>query len=174
MWISEEFGGHDSLQIVYCFLPHQLVRFLQILCRDGRIQLPCDAHRPAALVLYVVRNPKECIGGSPNGIRLEFPNEEEHLTSLLPMVDVPLSGSGCLCRSALTLPVEQGLIDGVILIHCGGGIVFVSFVQRHEEHIQLLLRQPLYSFAHGGGLQKVQRYKQLVAGSQSPAPPDGQ
>ena len=52
----------------------------------------------------------------------------------------------------------------IILVHGGGRVILVRFVQGHKEYVQLLFRQPLHALADSGGLQKVQCYQQLVAG----------
>ena len=79
-------------------------------------------------------------------------------------MDVPLPGGRIFCSRALALPVEQAFVDGIILVHGGGGVILVCFVQGHKEYVQLLFRQPLHALADSGGLQKVQCYQQLVAG----------
>ena len=65
---------------------------------------------------------------------------------------------------ALTLPVEQAFVDGIVLAHGGGRVILVCLVQGHKEHVQLLFRQPFHALADSGGLQKVQRHQQLDAG----------
>lgn len=80
------------------------------------------------------------------------------------MVNVPLSGWRIRRCGALALPVKQALIDGVVVIHGGRRVVLIGLIQRHKEHIQLLLSQPLDALAHRGRFQKVQRYQQLITG----------
>ena len=60
--------------------------------------------------------------------------------------------------------MEQALIDGIIVVHGGWRIVLIRFVQRHKEHVDVFLRQPLHALTNGGRLHKVQRYQELVAG----------
>ena len=60
--------------------------------------------------------------------------------------------------------MEQALVDRIIVVHGRGRIVFIGLIQRHKEYIQLLLRQPLHAFAHGGRLHEVHRHQQLIAG----------
>ena len=55
-------------------------------------------------------------------------------------MDVALPGGRVFGGGALALPVEQVLVDGVIVIHGGGRVVLIRLVQRHKEHVQLLLR----------------------------------
>ena len=62
------------------------------------------------------------------------------------------------CRGALALPMEQALIDGIIVVHGGWRIVLVRLVQRHKEHVDVFLRQPLHALTNGGRLHKVQRH----------------
>ena len=65
---------------------------------------------------------------------------------------------------ALTLPVEQAFVDGIVLVHGGGRVILVCLVQGHKEYVQLLFRQPFHTFADGSRLQKAQRHQQLDAG----------
>ena len=60
--------------------------------------------------------------------------------------------------------MEQAFVDGIILVHGGGRVVFIRLVQGHKEYVQLLFRQPFHALADSGGLQKVQRHQQLVTG----------
>ena len=98
------------------------------------------------------------------GICLKLAHEQQHLASFFPVMDVALPGGRVFGGGALALPVEQALVDGIILVHGGGGVILVRFVQGHKEHVQLLFRQPFHALADGSRLQKVQRHQQLVAG----------
>ena len=98
------------------------------------------------------------------GLCLELAHEQQHPASLCPVMDVALPGGRVFGGGALALPVEQALVDGIILVHGGGGVILVRFVQGHKEHVQLLFRQPLHALADSGRLQKVQRHQQLVTG----------
>ena len=60
--------------------------------------------------------------------------------------------------------MEQAFVDGIVVIHGGWRIVLVSLIECHKEHIQLLLRQPLYTLTDSGGFQKIQGNQQLVTG----------
>lgn len=103
-------------------------------------------------------------GTAEAGICLEFSDKQQYTTALFPVVDVSLSGGrGFGCR-ALALPVEQALVDGIIVVHGGGRVILVSLVQGHKEHIQLLFRQPLHTLTDGRRLQEIQCHQQLVAG----------
>ena len=117
-------------------------------------------------MLDIVHGAKVGISGgtAETGICLELPDKQQNTASLFPVMDVPLSGGGVLGRCALTLPVEQVLVDGIIVVHGGGRIILVGFVQGHKEHIQLLFRQPLHTFTNGRWFQEIQCYQQLVAG----------
>ena len=98
------------------------------------------------------------------GVCLELADKQQHAVSLLPVVNVSLPDGRVLCSCALALPVEQALVDGVILVHSGGRVVFVRFVQSHKENVQILVRQPLHAFADSRRFQKVQCDQQLVTG----------
>ena len=77
-------------------------------------------------------------------------------------MDVALPGGRVFGGGALALPVEQTLVDGIILVHGDGGVILVCLVQGHKEYVQLLFRQPLHALADSGRLQKVQCYQQLL------------
>ena len=84
------------LVIVVALLPHhQFVGLLQILRRDGGVQLPRDVHGPGALMLDVVRRAEIGIRcrGVKYPVRFKLPDEQQYTAPLLPMMDVPLAGS---------------------------------------------------------------------------------
>ena len=103
-------------------------------------------------------------GTAETGIRFELPDKQQHTASFLPVMDIPLSGGRIFGCGALALPVKQVLVDGIIVVHGGGRVILVGFVQGHKEHIQLLFRQPLHTFTNGRWFQEIQCYQQLVAG----------
>ena len=74
------------------------------------------------------------------GICLELTHEQQHPASFFPVMDVPLPGGRVFGGGALALPVEQALVDGIILVHGGGRVILVCFVQGHKEYVQLLFR----------------------------------
>ena len=76
-------------------------------------------------MLDVVRRSQEGVGCCAHHIGFEFPHKQQHLAAPLPVVNVALSyGTGIRSR-ALALPMEQALINGIIVVHGGGRIVFV-------------------------------------------------
>ena len=101
---------------------NELVCLFQKLRRNGPVQRPGDIHGPAALVLYVVGGAQEGVrlGAPCNPVCLELPDEQQHSAPPLPMVDIPLTGRRVRRRGALALPVEQALVDGVVVVHGGG------------------------------------------------------
>lgn len=66
-------------------------------------------------MLNIVHGAKVGISGGPAeaGSCLELPDKQQNTASLFPVMDVPLSGGGVLGRCALTLPVEQVLVDEI-------------------------------------------------------------
>ena len=148
-------------------LPHdQFVGLFEELCRDRAVQPPCDVHGAGTLVLHIVHRAQIGIRSctAKTGICLELAHEQQHPASFFPVMDVALPGGRVFGGGALALPVEQAFVDGIILVHGGGGVILVCLVQGHKEYVQLLFRQPLHALADSGGLQKVQSYQQLVAG----------
>ena len=59
-----------------------------------------------------------CSAGNP--IRLEFADEQKHAAAALLMMNIPLPCRRIRGRRALTLPVEQLAVDGIIIIHRRG------------------------------------------------------
>ena len=96
-------------------------------------------------MLDILRRAQVCICGGTvqHAIRLELANEKQHPAPALAMMDVPLTRRRQCRRGALTLPMEQCLVDRIILIHGGRGIILVRLVQCDQEYVQLLLGQPL-------------------------------
>ena len=101
-------------------------------------------------------------GTAKTGLCLELAHEQQHPASFFPVMDVALPGGRVFGGGALALPVEKAFVDGIILVHGGGGVILVRFVQGHKEYVQLLFRQPLHALADSGRLQKVQCYQQLL------------
>ena len=101
---------------------HQLIRLLQILRRDRVVQLPGDVHGTASGMSDVVCGSQEGIGGCANDVILEFPDEEQDFAAFLTMIDIPLAHRAGGVSGGLALPVEQLLIDGVIVVHGRGGV----------------------------------------------------
>ena len=95
-----------------------------------------------------------CSSGASYTVGLELTDKQQHLASALYMMDIALASGRVLCRGALTLPVEQALIDGVVVIHGRGRIILVGLIECHKEHVKLLIRQPLDALAHGAGFMK--------------------
>ena len=77
-------------------------------------------------------------------------DKQQHPAAALFMMNITLACWRILRRCALTLPMKQILIDRVVVVHGGGGIVLVGLVERHKEYIEPLVRQPLNALTHGG------------------------
>ena len=88
-------------------------------------------------MFYIVCSSQEGIRlcSTADPIRFELSDKQQHFAPAFPVVNIPLPCRR-ICRcSALTLPMEQALVDGVVLVHSGWRIVLISFIQRHKEHI---------------------------------------
>ena len=69
-------------------------------------------------MLYIVCGSQEGVGfrATCHPVCFELPDKQQHFASPLPVMDIPLPG-GRVCRcGALALPVEQTLVDGVVVI----------------------------------------------------------
>ena len=117
-------------------------------------------------MLHIICGAKEGVRlrAARNPVFLEFADEKKNAVSHLFVVDIALCGGRLLGCRALALPVKQRFVDGIILVHGGRGILLVGLVQRHKEHIQLLIRKVFDAFPHSGGLHKIQRHQDLVPG----------
>ena len=65
-------------------LPHyQLICLLQELRRDRAVQLPCDIHRPAALVFHIACRAEIgiCFSTAGHAVRLELADEQQNLAA---------------------------------------------------------------------------------------------
>lgn len=79
------------------------------------------------------------------------------------MVDVALSSRGGRRRGALTLPVEERLVDGVVLVERCGGVILFCFLERHEENVQLFLRQTFDTFSDVFWRELVQGHEAFIS-----------
>ena len=114
-------------------------------------------------MFHIVGRPQESIRCRTGQIIFELPHKQQNLRAQFPMVDITLPFGRVWSCCTLALPMEQHLVDGVVLVHRGGRIVLIRLVQRDEEHIQLLVRQPFDTLTHGGRLFEIQRNQQLIA-----------
>ena len=55
-----------------------------------------------------------------HAIRLELADEQQHFAATLFVVNIALSGRRIIRCRALALPMEQALIDGVVVVHGRG------------------------------------------------------
>ena len=67
-------------------------------------------------------------GTAGDAIGFEFTDKEQHFGSLGLVMDIALSGGRVCGSSALALPVEQGFVNGIIVVHGCGRIVFVGLI----------------------------------------------
>lgn len=116
-------------------------------------------------MLYIVCFSQKSVntGSAADAVRLVFPYKQQEKCSFLSMVDVSLSGGGIVRRRTLALPMEKLFADRIVLIHCRRRIILVRLVECDKGNVNFLIRQILYAFAHGRGLQEIQRNQYLVA-----------
>ena len=101
---------------------YKLICLLQELRRDRSIQFPSDVHRCGALVFYIVCCTEIGISlcTTRDPVRLELTDEQQHTASTRPVVNVALASGRICCCGALALPMEQALVDGIIVVHGRG------------------------------------------------------
>lgn len=143
---------------------HQFICLLQILCRNRAVQLPYYIYRSAAIVSDIVGSPQERIRRSTGYICFEFTNKQNNFAPQLLVIDVSLSHRACISSGTLTLPVEQIFIDRIVIIHCCGRIILIGLVQRHKQHINLFVRQPLRALTDIARRHIIHSNQNLVTG----------
>ena len=74
-----------------------------------------------------------CLSAAGYSIRFELTDKQQYLAAAFHMVNVALTSRRILCRRALALPMEQALINGIVVVHGCGRIVFVSLVGEITE-----------------------------------------
>ena len=79
------------------------------------------------------------------------------------MVDVTLSSGGGRRRGALALPMEERLVDGVVLVERCGRVILFCFLERHEENVQLFLRQTFDTFSDVFWRELVQGHEAFIS-----------
>ena len=85
------------------------------------LQPPADAHRFTACVAYIGGGPDEYIRRRDAFACLLALTDEQHDgVALFHLVDIALADSTMRGCAGLTLPVEQALVDGVIVVHGRG------------------------------------------------------
>jgi len=97
---------------------------------------------------------------------VELPDEQQHLRST---VNVSQPGRRRRRSRTLGLPVKEPLADSIIVVHRGRREVFLRFVQRDEEDVQILLPEIENTLAFAGhadllGSPVAEPGKDLVAG----------
>ena len=72
-------GKKSSTSLSDC----QFIRLLQELRRDRAVQLPCDIHRPAALVFHIACRAEIgiCFSTAGHAVRLELADEQQNLAA---------------------------------------------------------------------------------------------
>ena len=76
----------------------------------------------------IVCSSQEGVGGCADNVILEFSDKEQDFAASLTMIDVPLAHRAGVICGGLTLPMKQLLVDGVIVVHGRGGVVFIGLI----------------------------------------------
>ena len=127
------------------------------------MQPPHDIHGPAALMADIIRCAEECVRCSAAGILLEFTDEQQHLSIVFLMMDIPLAGRRIGIRRGLALPMEQAGADCVIIVQRCGRIVLICLIERDQQDIRFLVLEILHALTQRLGLEEIQSHKKLIA-----------
>ena len=63
----------------------------------------------------------------------------------------------------MTLPMEKGFVDGVILVHGSRRVVFFTFIERDKEEVQLFVFEVHDALAQGARFVIIEGGADLVA-----------
>ena len=63
----------------------------------------------------------------------------------------------------MTLPMEKGFVDGVILVHGSRRVVFFAFIERDKEEVQLFVFEVHDALAQGARFVIIEGGADLVA-----------
>ena len=102
-------------------------------------------------MFYIAGRTQEGIGRCTicNPVILKFTDKKQDFAALFTVMDIPLACGSRIRSRALALPMEQGVIDRIVVIHRGRRIVLIRLVEGDKEHIQFLIRQPLHALTDG-------------------------
>jgi len=117
-------------------------------------------------VRHIVGSAKMGIGlcAACNTIRLKLANEQQNLSPFAPVMDITLAGRRIIRCRALVLPIEQALIDRVVVVHGCRRVILIGLIPRHKEHIQLPFGQPLKALTHRRRFRENHSHQQLIEG----------
>ena len=59
--------------------------------------------------------------------------------------------------------MEERLVDGVVLVERCGGVIFLRLLERHEENVQLFLRQTFDTFSDVFWRELVQGHEAFIS-----------
>jgi hypothetical protein len=117
------------------------------LRRQRMIQPPGNTHGAAAGMANVTGRAQKGVGGCQvAGLPVLAPEQKDRLAKFL-VANVPLSRLRIGGRGTLRLPVEEVLVDGVVLVHGRGRKVLFRLVQGKQEYIRFDLRDVQDPFA---------------------------
>ena len=102
--------------------------------------------------------------GGAGHVIVVFADKEEDVRAFLVVVDVALAGWGFFGGGALALPVEQPLVDRIVVVHGCRGVVLGRLVERVNEDVGLLVLDKENALADGFRLHVIHRDEDLVTG----------
>ena len=100
--------------------------------RHRPVQSPHDLHRTRPRRLLELGRAEAGVGFGADVAGLRAPYEEDDAGAARCVVDVSLPGRALHARRALGFPVEELLVDGVVAVHSGGGVVRFGLLERHQ------------------------------------------
>ena len=103
------------------------------------MQPPYKADRSLILMAFMIGVSQEGKGRSISSNPFVFPDKKRNMIICFLVVDVSLDLGAGFPILALTLPVEEVSINGVVLIHCGRGEILFRFIKVYQEDIRLFV-----------------------------------
>ena len=84
--------------------------------------MPGDIHWPGAFVLDIARCTQIGIrlGAAGYTVGFELADKQQNVAATFHMMDIALASGRVLCCGTLALPMEQALVDGVVVVHGRG------------------------------------------------------
>ena len=111
------------------------------------MESPNDAHRPRSFMRHIIGESKECVRRCLAELILELADEEHDAVVVPSMMNIPLPCFRIFTRRALALPVKEYIVNRIVFIHRGWGVILIGLVQRDEEYICTFLSIVIDAFS---------------------------
>lgn len=133
---------------------------------DGGVEAPEDVHGFAFGVANIVSGAEVGVGAGFLGKGIVFlfiADKENNFAPLFVVMDIALACGGVFSCRILTLPVEELVGDGIIVVKRRRGVIFTGFFERNQEDVDAQVFGPVDARLEGGGCVVVEGDEELVA-----------